>query len=161
MVAVRRKMNASMKTHRYRISYLFWLMTTVAGSAGLGSINSQWMFLIVALWISIATAFICQGPLRMGFRGTSILCLLVLDLCGASLVAFGSWVVHSNPSVYPNSISLGDPATSFVIGFIAFTPVATVFSLASAGIGFLVLNQSRKVIIDEQSDAHQALGQPF
>jgi hypothetical protein len=56
---------------------------------------------------------------------------------------------------------LGLPPTAFVIGFLAFTPVAMVFSLASTGIGWLIRNRSGNAIIDKPSDAHQALDRPL
>ena len=160
-IYVRREMLAPMETRQYRISLLFWLMIMVAVSASLAGISRQFLFIVVALWISMITVLICLGPLKMGFWLTSLACVLVMDLCGASLCAFGSWVVTSNPSAYPNSISLGDPPMAFVIGFLAFTPVAIVFSLASTGTGWLIQNRLGNAIIGEPSDAHQALDRPF
>lgn len=151
--AVRREVLASMETRQYRISLLFWLMTMVAVSVALAGINTQFLFLVVALWISMITVLICYRTLRMGFGLTSLVCVLVLDVCGASLCAFNSWVVESNPTAYPHSISLGDPPTAFLIGFLAFTPGAIVFSLVSTGIGWLTQNRSECAIIDEPSDA--------
>jgi hypothetical protein len=158
---VRREVLASMETRQYRISLLFWLMTMVAVSVALAGINTQFLFLVVALWISMITVLICYRTLRMGFGLTSLVCVLVLDVCGASLCAFNSWVVESNPTAYPHSISLGDPPTAFLIGFLAFTPGAIVFSLVSTGIGWLTQNRSECAIIDEPSDARQALDRPF
>ena len=153
-------MLASMLTSQYRISLLFWLMIMVAVSAALAGISRQFLFIVVAFWISMITALICLRPLKMGFGLTSLMCVLVMDLCCASLCALGSWVVMSNPTSYPNTISLGLPPTAFVIGFLAFTPVAIVFSLASTGIGWLIRNRLGNAVIDKPSDAHQALDRP-
>ena len=75
----------------------------------------------------------------MGFGKTMLSSFLILDFCGAILIGISSWVVRSNPGAHPNSISLGDPATAFVIGLLAFTPIATVYSLVSAATVFLLL----------------------
>jgi hypothetical protein len=90
MPGVRREMLASMVTPQYRISLLFWLMIMVAVSAALAGISKQFLFMVVAFWISMITALICLRPLKMGFGLTSLLCVLVMDLCCASLCALGS-----------------------------------------------------------------------
>ena len=144
-------MPALRETPKFQISHLLWLMTIVAVSAAIASIDTQLLFIIFTLWITTTTALICQGSLKMGLGQTSIACVLVLDLCGASLISFSSWVVQSNPNTYPNSISLGDPLTAFVIGFLAFTPIASVLSLISTGIGLLILKAFRNAITTKSS----------
>lgn len=116
-------------------------MTIAAVSTLLARIGALWMFLIVEAWISVAVTMFCRGFLRIGIGKTMLLSFLILDLGGAFLIGITSRVVRLNPSANPNSISLGEPVTAFMIGCMALAPIATVFSLVSAATGFLILEQ--------------------
>lgn len=158
---VRRRMLASMETAKFRISHLLTLMAVAAVSTALATINIQLLLILLSLWIGTTTAMLCHGAIKMIAWQTSITCLLVLDLCGACTISYGSWVIQSNPNAYPNSISLGDPVTAFLIGVIACTPIAGVLAIFSIGIAWLILNTLHNDRIDEQRVADEALDQPF
>lgn len=149
-----------METAKFRISHLLTLMAMAAVSTALATINIQLLVILTSLWIGTTTAMLCHGAFQMVPWQTFITCLLVLDLCGASTISYGSWVIQSNPNAYPNSISLGDPVTAFLIGFIACTPIAAVLAILSTGIAWLILNTLHNVRIDEQRGADEALDQP-
>ena len=143
-----------MERPRFRIKHLFWLMMFAAVSSLVARISGLWMFLIVVAWISIAMTLFCRGTLRIGIGKTMMPSFLVLDLCGAHFIGITSWVVRLNPSAYSNSISLGDPATAFMIGCLAFSPIATVFALVSAATSYLILEQHQIAKMDRPSDTN-------
>ncbi len=142
-----------MEKARFRIGSVFTLMTMAAVSTTVATVNHVLLAITIALWIGAITSLVCLSVLTMPPWRTFIVAWIVLDLCGACLTSFGSWAVRSSPNIYPNSISLGDPATSFLIGFIVLSPIAGALAICSTGIAWLVLKNTLHTVTIERRRA--------
>ncbi len=127
---------------RFRIASVFTLMTMAGISTTVATMNHVLLAITIALWIGAVTALVCLSSLTMPPWRTFVVTWIVLDLCGACLTSFGSWAVRSNPNAYPNSISLGDPPISLLIGFIVLSPIAGALAICSTGIAWLILKNT-------------------
>ena len=119
-----RKKELPLKRSQFGIKQLFWLTLAVAVSAAIVKIDIATIFLLVPLWLATFSSLVTHVFLRWKLPTTLIFSFLALDIGGALFVGFCTWLVRSNPSHYPNSITLGDSLTAFMIGLLVLAPAA-------------------------------------